>query len=192
MIPHLFWGPFVAECDDLHRLAFAGQAPFVYHRIKELLARAKFHHVTELTSEGKRLSLVFSPECDSGIASEIDQFVLLAPPLEKWVVYTRRQPKPIMDALAMASRAFHVDVADARFTLQLQGQLLETKLYTAAYHRLEPNERKGFVLFILSHAVGEKFVMEELMGAELHPYPPPPSSLSPADFIEYIEIVSVD
>jgi hypothetical protein len=110
--------------------------------------------------------------------------VALAPTISKWLVYPRRQAKPVEDALAMLKQAFHVATPDARFILGGESGRYAVTMATDSASDVADEDRGDFVRFFLSHAIGEGRTMAAVHSTSLELPDATTSYLTPAELVE--------
>jgi hypothetical protein len=181
-----FWESLQSEAEELHHLAYSGQFAFVYMRINQLLSAAGFDEkgtdfVTEMTSKGKSLVLIFSPESNHTKALKVDRIVSLAPSIPNWIIYSHRQQRPWEDALAMLHSAFHVAADDATFEAKPEKNGFRVIMHSCAYDRVASVDRDDYVRFFLAHAIGEQTEMNRIRFVDLRPPVSDKSLLTPSE-----------
>ena len=180
-----FWEWFVRVASDLQEDVLGGRLREAFDRIEAGLAEHGYDFAFEMTEENGRPVLALTPEGDERRAREIDMLLDARPgAVGGWRFLGRRQPKPIEDVPVFIRHAFDVDVLDARFECRREAGKWHVSMYSGTARDLEPDASQAVVVAYLDHALGEDFVMEHVVSAELLPNEDRPSSaVSGADMV---------
>lgn len=182
--PSDFWMSFANESELLYEQVFHDKLSLAYDRICELLESASCPYVCEVTCNDHEAILIFTPESDPEIAKEIDEFVYSAPVIPNWVLYTRRQRRPVDDVLEILKEIYRLDASDATFSAVKKGSLIDIVMHTKVASEMTASEAKGFVEMLLEHALGEQTSMS-IIGKRSIDSLTANGGLTPVDFVAF-------
>jgi len=180
-----FWTRFTSKSTDLCDQILCGEVAEAYYEITQLLGTFGCPYVCEITCDDSDAILIFTPESDSKVAKEIDEFMLLAPQLPNWIIYSRRQRKPIEDVFEILNEIYGVDSRDAMFTVSSANDRFNVMMHTSVEPEMTPKEAAGFVKMFMEHALGEETAMTRIGHSSItstHSQ----AALTPQNFIDLI------
>ncbi|MBY0456370.1 MAG: hypothetical protein K2V38_03460 [Gemmataceae bacterium] len=184
-----FWKALAAEAAELHEGVFSEGFEGLrraHTRVGELLREHESELLYEMTNEGEKLVLLFTPEWDPERAERIDWFLTHAPAIPDWVLYNRRQRKSCEIAFDLLENALGADARDARFSVvEVEGGVHLT-MHSRVWAEFEPEYHPRWVRFFLSHALGEQLLMDHVPSVALAP-PSPAKLLSPEAMIKRVD-----
>lgn len=162
-----FWRAFEQKAEQLRDGVLKGRHRWSFEEVGRLLDGSGFDYCFDLTEVDGSVWLIFSPEGDVRIASEIDQLVADAPRLPGWRVFGRRQKSGLRDALVFVSELYGRDVSTASVSIVPSGrEKVALKFYSAALEGLTPGMRDGLVRTLLDHLIGEDALMRYVSAIE--------------------------
>lgn len=164
-----FWRAFEAEAAALAATIAAGNLRDAFQRVESLLNENGFDFSFELTEGDDEAVLVLTPEGDQEQARRIDQLIHARPAIPRWRFYSRRQRKPLADAIAFVRRIYDRDVSDATFDLRDTASGYEVTMHSKAVEGLKAEEAHGLVATFLDHALGEDVVMARVASLAARP-----------------------
>jgi hypothetical protein len=182
-----FWKTLAKEAPKLHSDVFAKGLTIAHNdRVGELVEAAGFSFLTEMTTEGSELVLIFTPEWNLEVAEDIDWFVSLAPAIPNWKIYTRRQRTEAEFALELVEAALQADVSDAKFSVvEVEGGLHVT-MHSQDWDEFNSDGREFCVRFFLSHALGEQKMMDHVVSVALAPPAKTAKLLTPEKMVQTV------
>jgi hypothetical protein len=187
MDPGQFWAAFAVEAQSLRELVLTRRIRLAYERIGKLLNKAGYSRVYEVTSTAdEQCVLIFTPESDPVLAAVVDSFVAAAPRIDGWLVYNRRQRRPVEDAIATVEQVYGVSLRDLRLAVSPDDGGLAVTMHTGLADILGEPEKAGFIAFFLEHSLGEAFVMSKVRRMSIAPLPAPQGGMSPQQFVDAI------
>lgn len=160
-----FWNAFLQESEELRRQLIRGDSARVFGRIGTLLAEHGYDGVHEVTSDDSHGILVLTPESDPSMAQVVDDFAASAPQIGGWMIFTRRQRRDPEDALRIAEEVYAVDLDGSVFAMDDSGAL---HMYSPVAQELETDVGNGLVAFLMEHALGEEYAMNNIRHVSLH------------------------
>jgi len=160
----VFWRTFEEKAGHIRKLILSGKHREAFNMVEHLLADHGYDFSFDLTEQDGLTVMILSPEGDRSEAARIDSLIASKPPMPKWIVYGRRQRKPLEDVYAIIRHIYDLDVEDAKFVTEDAPGGLNIMMYSKAFVGLNDEESKGLVATCLDHALGEDFVMSQIGG----------------------------
>ncbi len=161
-----FWTWFAAQERELADIV----AGAIEGRVTEQLdAALKQHNLTlvyDITETPSGAELTFTPEGDPDVAPMVDAFVESAPVLSRWVVHSRRQRKPLPQALGFVKALHKIDLSEARLDVRLHNGKYHIRFLHDELHNLSEDQRFEIAASFLDHAAGESVAMAYVGGVD--------------------------
>ena len=131
----------------------------VFESIESLMEALGFTYCFDITQEGDKCLLIFSPEGDENVARNIDRLVEAAPTMPGWAILARRPKKDISDAAAIVRHLYFLDPLHMAFVVRHEADHQIVEMIIPKDSNLLADEAQGMINTFLWHAVGEEFVM---------------------------------
>lgn len=164
-----FWEWFEQHHTDIMAI-MAGQRPGkVTELIDEALANQGLSMTYEITEGRFGGELTFTPCGDPVAAAFVDRFVAEAPPLDTWVIYSRRQRKSLQSALAFVKAVHGIDIADAHFQVRSVDGRYHLRFLHDGLLALDEDQRFAVAATFLDHALGEAVAMNYIGSIDFRP-----------------------
>lgn len=161
--PHKkFWTAFSESSHAIRTLLIEGETKTAFKVVEALLASSGFEFCFALTMEQGQGVLTITPEGDPEIGREIDRMMLFRGDIPGWVIYSRRQRKPVDDAFEILKGIYGCEARDAVFSVRQVDGGWDVVMYTVAVDRFTQAEADGFIATFLEHVLGEEFVMTRI------------------------------
>lgn len=154
-----FWNTFDGQSGRLADMFHSGGQQQVFSVVEEMLEQHGMGYCFDITADEKMCCLVFSPEGDEQLASDIDTIVANAPSMPGWKFYGRRQRKCVADVRSILKHLYSIDVLQCRFRYSPERLNGNIEIFIPISTDITSDEQRGFANTLLWHAIGEDAVM---------------------------------
>ena len=161
--PEAFWTWFASHERELADIVAGATEGRVTEQLDQALTQHGLSFVYDVTETPE---LTFTPEGDPARAVLGDSFVEGAPMLTRWVVHSRRQRKPLPQALSFVRALHGIDLSNASFDVRLHEGRYHVRFQHNELVQRGEDERFAVAASFLDHALGEAVAMTYIGGVD--------------------------